>query len=338
MSLLIIGPRLHNNGQTGGVVVLMENTLASLQSRGVTIDVIDSNKRNYYFRWLGYISILFACTRKIPKADKVMLHGTAFDYLFIAPFVVFIGRLLKKKVGLAKFAGNYDLVYQRYSWLTKKVADWTLRHASILFWETQYLVEFFKPLNSCSYWLPNMRKTNTKPLAERKFRKRFVFLGHVNREKGVLDIKKVADELGSDYSFDLYGRAYSDDLVSRLKGNNISYRGELAPERVVEVIDDYDVLLLPSRREGEGYPGVVIEAFSRGMPTIAYELRGLKEMIPDNSNGLLVPVGDVAALKAAIENLDLIRYQSLSKKAYESLSLYEESNVIDFYLQVLNES
>ena len=58
-----------------------------------------------------------------------------------------------------------------------------------------------------------------------------------------------------------------------------------------------DVLALPSRREG--LPGVVLEAMAVGTPVVATDLPGTREALgPDL--GVLVPVGDPAALAAAL--------------------------------------
>lgn len=48
---------------------------------------------------------------------------------------------------------------------------------------------------------------------------------------------------------------------------------------------------------------VVIEAMAGGTPVIASRIGGIPEIIADGENGLLVPAGDVAALRAAIERL-----------------------------------
>src|SRR3989442_13674729 len=62
-----------------------------------------------------------------------------------------------------------------------------------------------------------------------------------------------------------------------------------------------DVCVLPSRREG--FPRSPMEASAMGVPTVATDIRGCRQVARSEENGLLVPVGDPAALAAAIERI-----------------------------------
>ncbi len=62
-----------------------------------------------------------------------------------------------------------------------------------------------------------------------------------------------------------------------------------------------DVVVLPSRREG--LPLVVLEAQAAGKPVIGAAATGIVDIVADNETGLLVPVGDVPALAAAMARL-----------------------------------
>jgi len=59
-----------------------------------------------------------------------------------------------------------------------------------------------------------------------------------------------------------------------------------------------DVFVLPSHREG--FPRAAMEASAMGLPVIASDIRGCREVVAHGENGLLVPVGDVQALERAI--------------------------------------
>ncbi len=59
-----------------------------------------------------------------------------------------------------------------------------------------------------------------------------------------------------------------------------------------------DVLVLPSLFEG--VPRVVMEASAMGTPCVVTDVKGNREAVTHDRNGLLVPLGDVPALAAAI--------------------------------------
>ncbi|MEW6471670.1 MAG: glycosyltransferase family 4 protein [Actinomycetota bacterium] len=70
------------------------------------------------------------------------------------------------------------------------------------------------------------------------------------------------------------------------------------PERLYAALDIY---VLASHREG--FPRSAMEAAASGLPVVATDIRGCREVVDHEQTGLLVPVRDAAALEAAIERL-----------------------------------
>lgn len=62
-----------------------------------------------------------------------------------------------------------------------------------------------------------------------------------------------------------------------------------------------DIFVLPSL--AEGISNTVLEAMASGLPVIATKTGGNPELVRDEENGLLVPVGNVEALAAALARL-----------------------------------
>ena len=59
-----------------------------------------------------------------------------------------------------------------------------------------------------------------------------------------------------------------------------------------------DVLVLPSIFEG--LPRVVMEASAMGVPSVVTDVKGNREAVVHECNGLLVPLGDIRALADAV--------------------------------------
>src|SRR5690606_13881252 len=62
-----------------------------------------------------------------------------------------------------------------------------------------------------------------------------------------------------------------------------------------------DVFVLPSHREG--FPRAAMEAAASGLPLVATDIRGCREVVDPEVNGYLVPVQNPSALAEAIARL-----------------------------------
>jgi len=78
----------------------------------------------------------------------------------------------------------------------------------------------------------------------------------------------------------------------------------------VEILDLFDILVLPSLNEGMGK--VLVEGMALGKPIIASNVGGIIDLVRNGENGILVPPGDSDALGEAI--LQLLKDKNLSEK------------------------
>jgi glycosyltransferase involved in cell wall biosynthesis len=74
-----------------------------------------------------------------------------------------------------------------------------------------------------------------------------------------------------------------------------------AGEPVAQLLRAADALALPSQTENA--PLVLLEAAATGLPVVAFDAGGVSEIVESGRTGLLVPVGDDAALRDAIDAL-----------------------------------
>ncbi len=330
-NLLLISPLTNKNdpSKTGGIVVLTEDLISQCKKLNINFTVIDTNKANYRNKIIAYLSILYFSVVNISKASHVSLHGTAKDYMLIAPFVVFFSKLFGKKMSLRKFAGNFDILYDNSSNLQKRLIDYALKESDVNFFETKYLVDRFKPQNEKTYWFPNVRMKSTIK-REGIYQKKFIFIGQVREEKGIREILEVSNLLDDSYTLDIYGKIFEDMNNTDFSLYNAAYQGSLNPEDVQETLCHYDVLLLPSYNEG--YPGVIVEALSVGLPVVATNLRGIKEMV-DNRSSILIDPKNVEQLKDAIESFDDENYAEKSTVALKLFSNFDSDHQTKLFFE-----
>jgi len=82
-----------------------------------------------------------------------------------------------------------------------------------------------------------------------------------------------------------------------------------------QVMGAADVFVMSSL--WEGLPLVLLEAMAAGLPTVAYAIDGVNELVAPGETGLTVPAGDPAALAGALADLaaDASRRRRLGQAA-----------------------
>ncbi|MFL6752250.1 MAG: glycosyltransferase [Sphingomicrobium sp.] len=89
--------------------------------------------------------------------------------------------------------------------------------------------------------------------------------------------------------------------------DRIAWHGAEEQARVIERYRASDLFVLPSREAGnldrDGLPNVLMEAQSQALACLSTDFSAIPELIIDGETGVLVPPGDVAALRDALERL-----------------------------------
>jgi glycosyltransferase involved in cell wall biosynthesis len=168
-----------------------------------------------------------------------------------------------------------------------------------------------------------------------------LYVGRLIAEKGLLDLFD-ALALVPDVRLTLAGSQLPTDrdgvedelrtraLTPALAGR-VTFVGMVEKARLRGLVQDADMMVLPSYREG--VPRSMIEGFAAGTPAIATDVRGCRELVTDGLTGLLVPPRDPRALAAALRRAAALtdeEYRSLSRSAAHLASTrYRESTVLD---------
>jgi glycosyltransferase involved in cell wall biosynthesis len=154
---------------------------------------------------------------------------------------------------------------------------------------------------------------------------RFVFVGRISKEKGVseiLDAVEILKRTNAEFEVDFYGpveQNFNFTITNYCGFLDFQNNGEQAYTKLAS----YDCMLFPTYWKGEGFPGVIIDAFIAGLPVIATDWNMNTEIIEDGINGFIIPPNDTVSLANkmmwVMENrfvLNIIRAQN-QKKAKE---------------------
>jgi glycosyltransferase involved in cell wall biosynthesis len=150
-----------------------------------------------------------------------------------------------------------------------------------------------------------------------------VVVGVVGRlvvEKGYRELFVAARELRGRCKFVVIGPddpekadAITRDEIAAAEADGVVFLGHR--DDVEAWYAAMDVFVLPSWREG--FPRAAMEAAASGLPIVATDIRGCRQVVADGVTGVLVPVRDPVALAEAIGGLadDTERRKSMGEAA-----------------------
>jgi glycosyltransferase involved in cell wall biosynthesis len=183
----------------------------------------------------------------------------------------------------AWYTARADLVICPSLYLGKVVAGWGVREASI---KIVYNAVHFK-----------------RPEVVASPDHNIVTVSRLVPWKGIGELIRIAVKRG--WSLLVVGdgplRAELQTMAARLPGARIEFTGHVDAAEVPAQIRRAAVFVLNSSYEG--LPHIVLEAKLAGVPVIATAAGGTPEAVGSPEAGLLVPVGDCAALESAVARL-----------------------------------
>lgn len=169
------------------------------------------------------------------------------------------------------------------------------------------------------------------------------FVSRVDQSKGLDTLVKVAEILAlrgyaDKVHFDFYGEKRDSFYDVNMSGNAMfRYKGILQPSEVMDMLKNYDVLILPTHYDGEGCPGILVETLAVGLPIIASDWKYNDEFVENGVNGFLCETYNADAYVNAIitltENTDL--RISMSKQSYIKSSFFSIDNAKELLMEII---
>lgn len=174
------------------------------------------------------------------------------------------------------------------------------------------------------------------------------FVGRITKDKGVNELIKAYMEVEKRISntklvfigyFEKKNNLDDDLLDYTRNNNNIIFINKV--DNIEEYYPLFDVLVLPSYREGFG--NVVIEAEAMGVPVIVSDIPGPRDAMKNNFTGLLIPPKNITELsKSMIEIKDIYRKKEYIKNCYEFVKKRFDNNqlckeILDRKISLLKE-
>ena len=222
------------------------------------------------------VSFARAARRATREADVVHAHWLPSGLAAAATGRPFVVQLWGTDVALAQHA----------PWIARRV----LRRARLVVCASRELADAARRLGAREVRvIPNgievpadVREPDDPP--------HVLYVGRLSAEKGVRELDAATRGLPLVVAGD---GPLRDEVPGAL--------GMVPHDELLRLYERAAVVACPSRREGFGV--ACLEAMAAGRPVVASSVGGLRDLVVDGVTGLLVPPGDVAALRAALEQL-----------------------------------
>lgn len=131
--------------------------------------------------------------------------------------------------------------------------------------------------------------------------KKIIIVARLAVEKGILCFLDVMKKLPVTYSLTIVGQGpLEKEIRSKIEKLKLTDRVELKGlvKNVPELISQHHLMVLPSI--AEGFPNVVLESFSVGVPVVAFRVSGINELLRHDFNGYIIDLGDLQSFERAI--------------------------------------
>jgi glycosyltransferase involved in cell wall biosynthesis len=329
LKILLIGPALNKKkNNIGGATLSFTHTVDYFKEQNYSVEQINTQKfSGSLSSVLNLFFVVISCFFFFTKRTVVFANLSQGGIKYLAPLLVTLARLFRINIIIRAFGGAMDLHYEASNSLWQAIYRYTLKKSLIFYLETKALKNYFDGHSSNIKQLVNPRKPVTKQPAKepKSFKGRFVFIGQIRKDKGINEILYAIKNVDPSVIIHIYGPIIEDDLVF-IEKEIPNYKGILAIDQVVNTLHNYDVLLLPTYYQGEGYPGIIVEAFSIGMPVISTNWRAIPELVKNNINGVLIDPKSPDALIRAINQFGKLDYSVMSQRALESFNQNFQTN------------
>ncbi|NQX87076.1 MAG: glycosyltransferase family 4 protein [Halioglobus sp.] len=252
-------------------------------------------------------------------------------------------RLFRRPIVMHSHGSDFHIFFKGLPGIARRFLQYSLSRTTRIIVLSQSWKDFYvndlqlDPSNI--FVLQNPVETSDPSSEIDKGYTQYLFLGRLERRKGIYDIVEAFAKLDETADLkDMRFIAAGDGDLGKVKAliadkglePVIAVEGWVDRERVADLLQASDVLLLPSYNEG--LPMALLEAMGSGLTVITSPVGGIPEVIKDGVNGILVPPGDINALIQAIwSSRDANLRSELGNNAKDTV----QSNSLEVYCKKL---
>src|SRR5262249_52078824 len=157
----------------------------------------------------------------------------------------------------------------------------------------------------------------------------------ISKEKGVLELPEIYRRAKAeipDLRIVIAGGGPAEQELRKALPE-ATFLGWVGRERLDELYAGLDLFVFPSKFDTFG--NVVLEAFSHGMPVLAYDCKGPKDIVEHGRNGYLVDTVDEMVAQVVDHFRTTSRHAAMRKSALRRIEDYQAGPIMDRFMQDL---
>jgi len=309
----------------GGIRLQAEKLMRHLVEEGVPAYSIPTNPRPP--RLLGWVQdipglrslicevqYLMRLMADVPRVGVVHhMAASGFNFFLRSLPVLLLGRLGRKRIILNYRGGNAaDFLGCWHLYVVP-----LMRLANQIVVPSEFLQRTFHEYGLKTTLLPNIADPELFVWRDRtRFRPRLLVTRHLDPIYNIeclLRVIRTVQNRFPDATLTVAGTGTEErrlrDLVSAWGLRGVDFRGHVPHRDLPSLYDSHDIFVNSSNVDN--FPGALVEAACCGLPIVSTSVGGIKDMISNRQNGILVDRNDHKALAAGVieivENCDFGR-------------------------------
>lgn len=313
--ILITAPSLDVNENVSGISSLVTDIMRSSRNSLAHFKMGSRDGLRKDISWaikqLG-IYVKLVATSFTRRFEIVHLNMGLEKFSIIRDSIAFFcwKNIFRKKI-ILHVHGGYFLMHEPASGIIRYLLIKVFKHADRII----VLSEIEKDILSARYGelnfavfpnAVNMTAIARNPRIYNNEKLRLVFLGRINKSKGIYTITESLPWLTNYFDqFELVIYGAGPELnnwmesLHQFPGLQFAYKGVTGGKEKWEVLRRADVFLLPSLHS-EGMPVAMLEAMAAGCVVMVSDVASVRTVINNNHNGILLPVNQPKELAQRI--------------------------------------
>lgn len=235
-------------------------------------------------------------------------------------------------------------IRERMKFALYRFADYVVPNS---YSQAEFIAKYYPNYTNKCHVITNFVETEVfTPIENKKFSRtlRIIGVGRIAEQKNIpmlIEAIKIVHERGYDVHVDWYGSKFEtyDICFQLIKQYHLEsvFMFHDTSSNIIRKYQESDIIVLPSNYEG--FPNVLCEAMSCGLPVIATDVCDNGRIVHNNENGYLILSGDTMNLAQKLiqfMELPIEKRRAMGEKSRKlSVTLFSKVSFVEKYVKLI---